>query len=96
MSEAVASFNEAGTQIAYVASGATTSLNRLPLAGSKVVLKESAGLNGTRWTGADGKAKATGSNSFNLGLTPKKRPKISQKPAADFKTAVNLYRSDHD
>ena len=85
VSEAGASFNEAGTQIAYVASGATTSLNRLPLTGSTVVLKESAGLSGTRWTGADGKAKATGNNSFNVGLTPKKRPKSSPKPLADAK-----------
>ncbi len=85
VSEAGASFNEAGTQIGYVASGATTSLNRLPLTGSTVVLKESAGLSGTRWTGADGKAKATGTNSMNVGLTPKKRPKAAIKPAAELK-----------
>ena len=96
VSEAGASFNEAGTEIAYVASGATTSLNRLPVAGSAVVLKESAGLNGTRWTGSDGKAKANGPNSFNVGLTPKKRPKSSTKPTDDLKQGLNLYRPDRD
>ena len=96
VSEAGASFNAAGTEIAYVASGATTSLNRLPLTGSTVVLKESAGLNGTRWTGADGKAKANGPNAMNVGLTPKKHAKATLKPNVDPKTGVDLYRPDRD
>ena len=73
VSEAGASFNEAGDAIAYVGSGATTSLIRLPIGGTAVVLKESAGLNETRWTGADGKAKA-GPGGINMGLNQKRRP----------------------
>jgi hypothetical protein len=72
VSEAGASFNEAGDAIAYVGSGATTSLIRLPIGGTAVVLKESAGLNETRWTGADGKAKAS-PGGINMGLNQKRR-----------------------
>lgn len=73
VSEAGASFNEAGDAIAYVGSGATTSLIRLPIGGTAVVLKESAGLNETRWTCADGKAKAS-PGGINMGLNQKRRP----------------------
>ena len=91
VSEAGASFNEAGDTVAYVGSGATTSLVRLPIGGTAVVLKESAGLNETRWTGSDGKAKA-GTSGVNVGLNQKRRP--AKKTPSTIPAGLDLPRPD--